>query len=84
MSAREPAEREIHLLALVAKGNGNSDARRIDLDMYRRFGGIGSTILNELVALREAGYVSQDVSRGGLGGRWAVTLDALPYLPGQG
>jgi len=79
--SRPPTEREIHILSIVAAGNGNSDARRIDIDMSLLFEGIDTTMLKELHTLREAGYVTQELGRGGPGGRWAVTPAALPYLP---
>jgi hypothetical protein len=41
-------------------------------------------MLEELHLLREAGYVTQVLGRGGLGGRWSVTEAALPYLRPEG
>jgi hypothetical protein len=83
VTTRPPTDRELHILDIVADGDGDSDARRIDITMSQRFEGIDSTMLKELHALREAGYVTQELGRGGPGGRWAVTPAARPYLAAE-
>jgi len=72
--------RQARLLAVVAEGDGNWDARRIDLTADARYGPGERTVLQELQALQRLGLVTRDDSRSGAGGRWAVTAAARPYL----
>jgi len=83
MSAVVPTERQRQLLAVVHQGAGEWDARYIDLTMGRRHRPTELTILQELQILEQAGLVASDVTGHGVGGRWAVTAAALPYLPNQ-
>jgi hypothetical protein len=80
MSDIPPSERQIKLLAIVAEGGGNWDARRIDLTMSVRFGPGEGTVLQELQALQRLGLAVRDDSRSGVGGRWTVTAAARPYI----
>ena len=74
------SDRQIKLLAVVAEGGGDWDARRIDLTADARYGPGNGTVLQELEALRGLGLVIRDDSRSGVGGRWKVTANARPYL----
>jgi hypothetical protein len=69
MSGTPPSERQTRLLAVVAEGSGDWDARRIDLTASARYGpGVG-TVLRELEELRRLGLAARDDSRSGVGGR---------------
>jgi hypothetical protein len=74
------SDRQIKLLAVVAEGDGNWDARRIDLTVDARYGPGEETVLAELEALQRLGLVLRDDSRSGVGGRWQVTATAQPYI----
>lgn len=80
MNARSLTDRQIKILRVVVEGNGDWDARRIDLTVDYRYGPGGTTVLRELEELERLGLVSQDTSRSGVGGRWAATDVAQPYL----
>jgi hypothetical protein len=74
-------DRQLRLLAVVAEGGGDWDARRIDLTVDSRYGPGEGTVLRELEALQRLGLVARDDSRSGAGGRWRVTAAARPHLP---
>lgn len=74
------SDRQVKLLAVVAEGGGNWDARRIDLTVDARYGPGEGTVLQELEALERLGLVARDDSRSGVGGRWKVTATARPYI----
>jgi DNA-binding PadR family transcriptional regulator len=74
------SDRQIKLLAVVAEGGGDWDARRIDLTINSRYGPGEGTVLQELQALQRLGLVVRDDSRSGVGGRWRVTETARPYI----
>jgi hypothetical protein len=74
------SDRQVKLLAVVAEGDGNWDARRIDLTVSARHGPGQGTVLQELQGLQQRGLVVRDDSRSGTGGRWAVTAAARPYI----
>jgi len=74
------SDRQIKLLKVVAEGDGDWDARRIDLTVDARYGPGEGTVLQELEALRQLGLVVRDDSRSGVGGRWMVTATARPYI----
>jgi hypothetical protein len=74
------SERQVKLLAVVAEGGGDWDARRIDLTVDARYGPGEGTILQELEALQRLGLVVRDDSRSGVGGRWNVTATARPHI----
>jgi hypothetical protein len=80
MSATPLSERQARLLAVVAEGGGDWDARRIDLTADARYGPGTGTVLRELEELQQQGLVVRDDSRSGVGGRWKVTAAARPYL----
>ena len=80
MSDTPLSDRQIKLLAVVAEGGGDWDARRIDLTADARYGPGDGTVLQELEALQGLGLVVRDDSRSGVGGRWRVTADARPYI----
>ncbi len=80
MSDNPLSERQIKLLAVVAEGGGDWDARRIDLTVDARYGPGEGTVLRELEALQRLGLVVRDDSRSGVGGRWKVTATARPYI----
>src|ERR1700755_2436317 len=80
MSDVSLSDRQIKLLAVVAEGGGDWDARRIDLTADARYGPGPGTVLRELEELRALGLVVGDDSRSGAGGRWKVTAAARPYL----
>jgi hypothetical protein len=80
MSATPLSERQARLLAVVAEGGGDWDARRIDLTADARYGPGTGTVLRELEGLQQLGLVVRDDSRSGVGGRWKVTAAARPYL----
>ena len=71
---------QVKLLAVVAEGGGDWDARQIDLRVSSRYGPGEKTVLRELEALQELGLVLRDDSRSGVGGRWKVTETARPYI----
>jgi hypothetical protein len=73
-------ERQVRLLRIVAEGGGKRDARQIDLTISSRYGPGQTTVLGELEELKLLGLVTTEKSRGGVGGRWAVTQKAQPYL----
>lgn len=73
------SDRQIKLLAVVAEGGGDWDARRIDLTINSRYGPDEGTVLQELQALQRLGLAVRDDSRSGVGGRWKVTDTARPY-----
>lgn len=73
--------RQVKLLAVVAEGGGDWDARRADLTVNSRFGPGEGTVLQELEALERLGLASRDDSRPGAGGRRTVTAAARPYIP---
>jgi hypothetical protein len=83
MSETPLSERQARLLAVVAEGGGDWDARRIDLTADARYGPGPGTVLRELEELQQLGLVIRDGSRSGVGGRWKVTAVALPYLEGS-
>lgn len=80
MSETPLSERQVKLLAVVAEGGGDWDARRIDLTVDARYGPGEGTILQELEALQRLGLVVRDDSRSGVGGRWNVTATARPHI----
>jgi hypothetical protein len=80
MSDTHLSDRQIKLLAVVAEGGGDWDARRIDLTVDARYGPGEGTVLQELEALQRLGLVVRDDSRSGVGGRWKVTATARPYI----
>ena len=80
MSETPLSERQARLLAIVAEGDGDWDARRIDLTADARSGPGAGTVLRELEELQQLGLVARDDSRSGAGGRWKVTAAAHPYL----
>ena len=80
MSETPLSDRQIKLLAVVAEGGGDWDARRIDLTVDARYGPGKGTVLQELEALQRLGLVIRDDSRSGVGGRWKVTVTARPYI----
>jgi DNA-binding IclR family transcriptional regulator len=87
MSETPLTERQARLLAVVAEGGGDWDARRIDLTASVRYGPGTKTVLRELEELQRLGLVARDDSRSGAGGRWTVTAAARLYLggvPGHG
>ena len=71
---------QVKLLAVVAEGGGDLDARQIDLRVSSRYGPGEMTMLRELEALQRLGLVIRDDSRSGVGGRWKVTATARPYI----
>ena len=80
MSDASLSDRQIKLLAVVAEGGGDWDARRIDLTVDARYGPGEGTVLRELEQLQVLGLVVRDDSRSGVGGRWQVTAAARPYV----
>jgi hypothetical protein len=80
MSDAPLSDRQVKLLAVVAEGGGDWDARWIDLTVSSRYGPGEGTVLRELEALQQLGLVTRDDSRSGVGGRWKVTATARPYL----
>ena len=75
------SERQAGLLAVVAEGGGDWDARRIDLTAGVRYGPGEGTVLRELEELRQLGLIVQDDSRSGVGGRWELTAGPGRFLP---
>ena len=73
-------ERQVEVLRIVALGNGEWDARRIDLAVDYRLGPGVSTVLAELEELGRLGFLVRDDSRGGMGGRWSVSSAGLIYI----
>jgi hypothetical protein len=80
MSDAPLSDRQVRLLAVVAEGGGNWDARWIDVTVDARYGPGEGTVLQELEALARLGLVTRDDSRSGAGGRWAVTSAARRYI----
>jgi len=80
MSDTPLSDRQVKLLAVVAEGDGDWDARWIDLTVNSRYGPGDATVLRELEALQQLGLVVRDDSRSGVGGRWKVTDTARPYI----
>ena len=80
MSDAPLSDRQVKLLAVVAEGGGDWDARRIDLTVDARYGPGEGTVLQELEALQRLGLVVRDDLRSGVGGRWKVTATARPYI----
>jgi hypothetical protein len=80
MSDTPLSDRQVKLLAVVAEGDGDWDARWIDLTVNSRYGPGEGTVLRELEALQRLGLVDRDDSRSGVGGRWKVTATARPYI----
>ena len=80
MSDTPLSDRQARLLAVVAEGDGDWDARWIDLTVNSRYGPGEGTVLGELEALQQLGLVVRDDSRSGVGGRWRVTARARPYI----
>jgi hypothetical protein len=80
MSDAPLSGRQIKLLAVVAEGDGNWDARWIDLTVNSRYGPGEGTVLQELEALQRLGLVVRDDSRSGVGGRWKVTVAGRPHI----
>jgi hypothetical protein len=74
------SDRQLKLLGVVAEGNGEWDARRIDLTSDARYGPGSTTVLRELEDLQDLGLVTRDDSRSGVGGRWKATAAAEPYM----
>jgi hypothetical protein len=80
MSDTPLSDWQVKLLAVVAEGSGDWDARQIDLRVSSRYGPGEKTVLRELEALAQLGLVVRDDSRSGAGGRWKVTDTARPYI----
>ena len=80
MSDTPLSDRQVKLLAVVAEGGGDWDARQIDLTADARYGPGEGTVLQELETLRLLGLVVRDDSRSGVGGRWKVTAATRPYI----
>jgi hypothetical protein len=80
MSDTSLSDRQVKLLAVVAEGGGDWDARQIDLTADARYGPGEGTVLQELETLRLLGLVVRDDSRSGVGGRWKVTAATRPYI----
>jgi hypothetical protein len=80
MNESLPSDRQRQLLRVVHEGDGDWDARYIDLTMGRRHRPVAITVLKELKILEDAGLIVSDVSGWGVGGRWAITPAALPYV----
>ena len=80
MSETPLSERQAGLLAVIAEGGGDWDARRTGLTAHARYGPGPGTVLRELEELRQLGLVVRDDSRPGAGGRWKVTAAARSYL----
>jgi hypothetical protein len=80
MSDTPLSDWQVKLLAVVAEGGGDWDARQIDLRVSSRYGPGEKTVLRELEALQELELVLRDDSRSGVGGRWKVTETARPYI----
>ena len=80
MSDTPLSDRQVKLLAVVAEGDGDWDARWIDLTVNSRYGPGEGTVLRELEALQRLGLVDRDDSRSGVGGMWKVTATARPYI----
>ena len=80
MSDTPLSDRQVKLLAVVAEGDGDWDARWIDLTVNSRYGPGEGTVLRELEALQRLGLVDRDDSRSGVGGRWKVTAAARPHI----
>jgi hypothetical protein len=80
MSDTPLSDWQVKLLAVVAEGGGDWDARRIDLTVSSRYGPGERTVLRELETLQRLGLVVRDDSRSGVGGRWKVTETARPYI----
>jgi hypothetical protein len=80
MSNTPLSDRQVKLLVVVAEGDGDWDARWIDLTVNSRYGPGDGTVLKELEALQRLGLVVRDDSRSGVGGRWKVTPTARPYI----
>lgn len=80
MSDTALSDWQVKLLAVVAEGGGDWDARRIDLTVSSRYGPGERTVLRELETLQRLGLVVRDDSRSGVGGRWKVTETARPYI----
>jgi hypothetical protein len=80
MSEVPLSDRQIKLLAVVAEGGGDWDARWIDLTVNSRYGPGEGTVLQELQVLQQLGLVVRDDSRSGVGGRWKVTENVRPDI----
>jgi hypothetical protein len=80
MNGAPVSGRQARLLAVVAEGDGDWDARRIDLTVSVRHGPGEGTVLQELQELQRLGLVTRDDSRSGAGGRWTLTAAARPYI----
>ena len=80
MSDARLSDRQVKLLAVVAEGGGDWDARRIDLTADARYGPGDGTVLQELEALQGLGLVIREDSRSGVDGRWNVTAHARTYI----
>jgi hypothetical protein len=63
MSDTSLSDRQVKLLAVVAEGGGDWDARWIDLTVNSRYGPGEGTVLRELEALQRLGLVVRDDSR---------------------
>jgi hypothetical protein len=74
------SDRQLRLLAVVAEGGGDWDARWINLTVDARFGPGEGTVLQELEVLARPGLVIRDDSRSGVGERWMVTDAARPHI----
>jgi hypothetical protein len=83
MSETPLSGRQAGLLAVVAEGGWDWDARRIRLTTDARYGPGPGTVLRELAELQQLGLVVWDDGRSGTGGRWKVTAAARPYLKGS-
>jgi hypothetical protein len=75
---------QLKLLAIVAEGGGNWDARWIDITIDSRHGPNETTVLRELETLERLGLVLCDNTRSGVGGRWAVTEAGSAYIAATG
>jgi Fe2+ or Zn2+ uptake regulation protein len=80
MSDTPLSDWQVKLLSVVAQGDGDLDARQIDLRVSSRYGPGERTVLRELEALQRLGLVVRDDSRSGVGGRWKVTESARRYI----
>ena len=80
MSNIDLSDRQLKLLSVVAEGDGQWDARWIDITVDARYGPSSTTVLRELEELQVLGLVIRDDSRSGVGGRWRTTAAAASHL----
>jgi len=74
-----PDPLDIALLRVVGQGEGQYDARRIDLNYSAHHPPKGSTILERLKGLERAGFVER-LTAEGVGGRWGLTAAGAACL----